>query len=78
MPVMVAMTSSGQFSPRLSIATGSSTRDVTHSVTSIRQSFAYKCNNSNSCKLFYLNYKSMLIHKLPQMSYTAFPLDWHV
>ncbi len=64
--------------PRLSIATGSSARDVTHFITSIIQSFVYKCNNSNSCKLFYLDYKSMLIHKLPQTPYTAFPLDWQV
>ncbi len=47
-------------------------------ITSIIQSFVNKCNNSNSCKLFYLDYKSMLIHKLPQTPYTAFPLDWKV
>ncbi len=40
------------------------------------QSFVNKCNNSNRCKLFYLDYKSMLIHKLPQTPYTAFPLDF--
>ncbi len=40
------------------IATGGSARDVTHSITSIIQSFVNKCNNSNSCKLFYLDYKS--------------------
>ncbi len=63
-----------RLSPSLSIATGGSVRDIIHSVTSIRQSFVYKCNNRNSCKLFYLNYKSILIHKLPQTPYTAFPL----
>ncbi len=57
------------------IATGGSACDVTHTITSIIQSFVNKCNNSNSCKLFYLDYKSMLIHKLPQM---PFPLDWQV
>ncbi len=40
------------------IATGGSACDVTHSITSIIQSFVNKCNNSNSCKLFYLDYKS--------------------
>ncbi len=50
---------------------------VTLSITSIIQRFVYKCN-SNSCKLFYLDYKSMLIHKLPQTPYTALPLDWQV
>ncbi len=44
--------------PRLCIATGGSARDVTHSITSIIQSFVNKWNNSNSCKLFYLDYKS--------------------
>ncbi len=68
----------GRLSPRLSIATGGSARDVTHSITSIIQSFVYKCNNSNSCKLFYLDCKSLLIHKLPQTPYMAFPLDWQV
>ncbi len=29
-----------------------------YSITSIIQSFVNKCNNSNSCKLFYLDYKS--------------------
>ncbi len=43
---------------RWSVATGGSARDVTHSITSIIQSFVNKCNNSNSCKLFYLDYKS--------------------
>ncbi len=51
---------------------------VTLSITSIIQSFVYKCNNSNSCKSFYLDYKSMLIHKWPQTPYTAFPLEWQV
>ncbi len=60
---MVAVTGGGQLSPRLCIATGGSARDVTHSITSIIKSFVYKCNNSNSCILFYLDYKSMLIHK---------------
>ncbi len=41
--------------PRLCIATGGCARDVTHSITSIIQSFVNKCNNSNSCKLFYLD-----------------------
>ncbi len=41
------------------IATGGSARDVTHSITSIILSFVNKCNNSNSCKLFYLDYKSI-------------------
>ncbi len=59
--------------PRLCIATGGRARDVTHSIN--KQSFVNKCNNSNSCKVFYLDYKTMLIHKLPQMPYTAFPLD---
>ncbi len=51
---------------RLCIATGGSARDVTHCwcITSIIQSFVNKCNDSNSCKLLYLDYKSMLIHKL--------------
>ncbi len=64
--------------PRLCIATGGNACDVTHSITSIIQSFVNKCNNSNSCKLFYLDYKSMLIHKLPQTPYAAFSLDWQV
>ncbi len=68
----------GRWPPRLCIATGGSAHVVTHSITSIIQSCVNKCNNSNSCKLFYLDYKSMLIHKLPQMPYTAFPLDWQV
>ncbi len=44
--------------------------------TSIIQSFVYKCNNS--CKLFYLDCKSMPIEESPQMPYTAFILDWQV
>ncbi len=32
--------------------------DVTHSITSIIQSFVNKCNNTNSCTMFYLDYKS--------------------
>ncbi len=59
--------------PRLCIATGGRARDVTHSIN--KQRFVNKCNNSNSCKVFYLDYKTMLIHKLPQTPYTAFPLD---
>ncbi len=39
----------------LCIATGGSARDITHSITSIIQTFVNKCNNSNSCKLFYLD-----------------------
>ncbi len=46
--------------------------------TSIIQCFVNKCNNSNSCKLFYLDYKSMQIHKWPQTPYRALPLDWQV
>ncbi len=42
----------------LCIATGGSACDVTHSITSIIQFFLCKCNNSKSCKLFYLDYKS--------------------
>ncbi len=52
--------------------------DVKHSITSIMQSFVNKCNTSNSCKLFYLDYKSMLFLKSPQKPYTAFTLDWQV
>ncbi len=70
------VTGGGRLPPRLCIATGGSAHDVTHSITSIIQSFVNKCNNSNSCKLFYSDYKSMLIHKLPQTLYAAFPLDW--
>ncbi len=51
---------------------------TSHSITSIIQSFIYKCNNSNRCKWFYLDYKSMLIQKLPQTPYMAFPLDWQI
>ncbi len=51
-------------------------RDVTQSITSVIQSFVYKCNNSNSCKFYYLDFKSMLIHKLHQTPYTVFTLDW--
>ncbi len=58
------------------VATGGSARDVTHSITSIIQRFVNKRNNSKSCKLFYLDYKSMLIHKLPQTP--TFPLDWQI
>ncbi len=74
----MTVTGGGRLSPRLSIATGGSACDVTHYITSIIQSFIYKCNNSNSCKLFYLDYKSMLIQKLPQTPYMAFPVDWQV
>ncbi len=59
--------------PRLCIATGGRARYVTHSIN--KQSFVNKCNNSNSCKVFYLDYKNMLIYKLPQTPYMAFPLD---
>ncbi len=64
--------------PQLCITTSGNAHDAKHSITSIIQSFVYKCNNGNSCKLFYLDYKSMLIHKLPQTPYTVFPLDWQV
>ncbi len=56
--VTTASPGGGRLPPRLCIATGGSARDVTHSITSIIQSFVNKCNNSNSCKLFYLDYKS--------------------
>ncbi len=43
----------GRFPPWLCIATSGSVRDVTQSITSIIQSFVYKCNNSYSRILFY-------------------------
>ncbi len=49
------VTGGGRLPPRLCIATGGSARDVTHSITSIIQSFVNKCNNSNICILFYLD-----------------------
>ncbi len=54
--VTVAVTTA---SPAVCIATSSSARDNTQSIASIIQSFVFKCNNSNSCKLFYLDYKSV-------------------
>ncbi len=51
---------------------------TSHTITSIIQSFVYKCNNSNSGKLLFLDSKSMLIHKWPKTPYAAFPLDWQI
>ncbi len=62
---------------RWSVATGGGARDVTHSITSIIQSFVNKCNNSNSCKLFYLDYKSAN-SQITSNAIQALPLDWQV
>ncbi len=56
----------------LSITTGGSAHDGTHSIISIIQSFVYKC--SNSCTLFYLDqWFSNFLHQVPPQKIFGFP-----
>ncbi len=65
-PALVAMTT---------IATGGSACDVTHSITSIKYKVLYTSVIIVAVANYFFLIINLLIHKLPQVPYRAFPLD---